>query len=211
MHSPRRLRAFYTGIAPFYNVVVPPLSSTARTLGRRWLQINDGEHLLDLGTGTGLALIDLVAANPSGWTEGLDATPAMLAQTRRRLARCEHQRYGLRLGTATALPYPDDAFDAVFSSYTIDVLPTPQIRPTLREVHRVLRPTGRLVLVYMSPPVHPVERLWANVARFWPLLLGGDRPIDLHPSLSDTDFSIQAHTTRTQLGLRSAIVRAAPA
>lgn len=201
----------YTGLAPIYDSVVPFVSSRARTLGTTWLGLRDGEWVLDIGTGTGLALPDLLAATPSGWTEAIDSTPAMLERARRRLAGIDHHRYGLRYGTATALPYPADAFDAVFSSYTIDVLPADHIRTALQEIHRVLRPEGRLVLVYMAPPVRPIEKVWETVARYAPLLLGGDRPLPLRRTLPNTGFSIQAHTTRTQLGLRSAIVRATPA
>ncbi len=208
---PSALRLLYTAVAPFYDRIVPHVSSRARTLGRRRLHIEDGESVLEVGIGPGRTLAALVKVNPSGWTEGIDATPAMCAQARHRLSNSPHARYGIRPGTATALPYSDDTFDAVFSSYTIDVLPSPQIRPALAELHRVVRPTGRLVLVYMAPPEHPLERTWAAVARCCPLLLGGDRPLDLQRSLRKTGFSIQSHTTHTQLGLRSAIVRAIPA
>jgi demethylmenaquinone methyltransferase/2-methoxy-6-polyprenyl-1,4-benzoquinol methylase len=208
--SAARLRRQYAALAPIYDRFVPLVSSRARALGVRWLRPRDGEHLLDVGTGTGRALLPLAADNPTGWTEGLDASPAMLARARRRMRRCPHDRYGLRRGDATALPYPSGAFDAVFAGYTVDVLPTTQIRPCLRELRRVLRPDGRLVLVYLAPPTRPVEYAWAAVARACPPLFGGDRPMDLRSRLPDTGVHPQRYSTRTQLGLRSGIVRARP-
>jgi demethylmenaquinone methyltransferase/2-methoxy-6-polyprenyl-1,4-benzoquinol methylase len=204
------LRRIYTALAPTYDALVPFVSRQARAAGLDWLGVRDGEDVLDVGTGTGLALTRLAAVNPTGWTEGVDMTPAMLARAERRMADGPHDRYGLRHGRATALPYPADAFDAVFSSYLVDVLPTTQLRPALREMRRVLRPSGRLVLVYLAPPRRLSERLWAGCTRWLIPLFGGGRPINVQPSLSACTFEVQARTRCRQAGLRSGIVRATP-
>lgn len=201
----------YGRLAPLYDRLVPLVSSRARGLGCRWLGVRNGERVLDVGTGTGLALAPLVAANPTGWTEGVDASPSMLARARRRMRRVGGRRYRLRRGDAAALPYPDDAFDAIFSGYVVDVLPAPTIPRVLRELRRVLREDGRLVLVYWAPPRRPLEHLWAALARRVPLLFGGGRPLDLRPALRRRGFAVRRSTTRSQLGLRSGVVRAAPA
>ncbi|PSQ63559.1 MAG: hypothetical protein BRD27_00680 [Bacteroidetes bacterium QH_10_64_19] len=112
---------------------------------------------------------------------------------------------------ATALPYPKNTFDALFSSYLIDVLPTPSIRPTLREMRRVLRPTGRLVLVYLASPRRPIERAWASAASALVPLFGGARPVRVRPHLEGTGLVPTRETTCSQRGLRSKIIRAAPA
>lgn len=205
---PKTLRAVYTALAPVYDRLVPFVSDTARSVGRSWLDVKDGERVLEVGTGPGRSFRQLVASNPTGWTSGIDLTPAMLAQARQRLAAVPHTRYGLRQGRATALPYPNRTFDAVFASYVIDVLPHAHVRPSLRELRRVLQPEGRLVLVYMAPPQTPPERVWARFARALPLLTGGGRPLALRPLLPEEGLPIQNHTTCTQAGLRSAITRA---
>jgi demethylmenaquinone methyltransferase/2-methoxy-6-polyprenyl-1,4-benzoquinol methylase len=208
--SPPRLRRLYRGLAPLYEWVVPWISSRARTLGRTWLDVTDGDRVLDVGTGPGRSLRALAAATPSGWVDGIDLTPAMAARARRRLAASPYDRYRVRVGRATALPYPDDAYDAVVSSYMVDVLPASDIGAALREMRRVLRPEGRLVLVHLSPPVHPVERAWAGLARRGSVLLGGARPIALAEPVRRAGFSIEATAARTQLGLRSGLLRARP-
>jgi demethylmenaquinone methyltransferase/2-methoxy-6-polyprenyl-1,4-benzoquinol methylase len=210
LRSPSVLGATYLLLAPLYDRLVPLLSSRARALGLKWLDMRDGEHALDVGTGTGLALRSLAESTPRGWTEGVDASPAMLSRARDRMQQSPHRRYGLRQALATELPYPADSFDALYSSYLIDLLPSAQRRPALREMHRVLRPSGRLVTVYLAPPQHAVERAWEHVARRFPPLLGGSRPIDLPPSLEASGFNVHRHTTRVQTGLRSAIVCAVP-
>ncbi len=172
-----------------------------------WLDVENGESVLEVGTGTGLALHPLAESNPRGWTEGVDASAAMLARARTLMQQCSHRRYGLRCAHATALPYPSDTFDAVFSSYLIDLLPASKRRPAMREMRRVLRPKGRLVVVYLAVPQRPVEQLWEWIARAVPPLLGGSRPIDPRPVLDTTGFEEERHTTRVQVGLRSGIVR----
>lgn len=204
------LRSTYTALAPLYDCLVPFVSDRARGLALSWLKVRNGERVLDVGTGTGLALRPLALANPDGWTDGVDVTPAMLNRAHRRLADIPHDRHTLHEARATALPFPDSAFDAVFSSYLVDVLPDNQIVPALREMRRVLRPHGRLVLVYLARPQRPVEHLWTILGRRLPVLLGGARPVVLQRPLRECGFEIDAHTTCPQAGLRSAVTRAAP-
>lgn len=211
--SPRTrasLRASYQRIARVYDVFVPYVSSGARTRARSWLDVEDGEWVLDVGTGTGLALLPLAEANSTGWTEGVDLSPAMLDRARQRMANAPHSRYGLRHADATTLPYPDDTFDAVFSSYVLDVLARSDIRAALQEMHRVLRPEGRLVLVYLTSPKRTVERLWTALAYAVPSLAGGARPVSLQHPLRESGFEPDVRTTCRQAGLRSAITRATP-
>jgi demethylmenaquinone methyltransferase/2-methoxy-6-polyprenyl-1,4-benzoquinol methylase len=212
--SPRTsvtLRRLYTCLRPIYDGVVPWLSSRARTKGRDWLNVTDEEHVLDVGCGTGLALRPIAATNPNGWTEGLDLTPAMVDHTRDRMKTSPHDQYRVRVGNAASLPYPDRTFDAVFSSYMLDVLPSSLIPRCLKEMHRVLRPTGRLVLVHLTPSRHPAARLWTWSAHLFPPLLGGARPLSLRTPLLDAGFVPKQRETCTQLGLRSAVVYATPA
>jgi ubiquinone/menaquinone biosynthesis C-methylase UbiE len=173
--------------------------------------VQDGEQLLEVGTGTGLAFQYLVAANPNGWTVGIDLTPAMIRRARTRMAGRPQTRYHLHEAQATALPYPPNTFDAVFSGYLIDVLPSSHIRPALREMRRVLHPEGRLVLVYWAPPRRRIERLWGMLAHVVPPLFGGARPVHIRAPLRAAGFHVEARTSCLQGGLRSAVVRARPA
>lgn len=208
--SLRSVEHIYTVLAPFYDALVPWISEQGRTLGLHWLDVKDGERILDVGTGTGLAFSALLARNPSGWTEGIDAVPAMLTRARRRASRHNHDRYGLRQSRASNLPYSAQTFDAIFSSYFIDVVPPAHRMAVLKEMHRVLNPNGRLVLVHLSPPERPIERLWARLSQAFPPLLGGAQPLESPPLLRECSFSLRRHTTCTQLGLRSAVVEAHP-
>lgn len=211
LRSPAALQRTYTALASLYDALVPSVSHRARTLGHSWIEAQDGEQLLEVGTGTGLAFQHLVAANPRGWTVGVDLTPAMIRRARKRMAGRPHTRYCLHEARATALPYAPNTFDAVFSGYLIDVLASVHIRPALREMHRVLHPEGRLVLVYWAAPRRRIERLWGMLAHALPPLFGGARPVHLRAPLRAAGFHVEARTSCLQGGLRSAVVRAQPA
>lgn len=204
----RSIQRVYNTLSPLYDWLVPWISQRGRRIGLQWLDVQDGERVLEVGVGTGLAFDALLAKNSTGWTEGVDATSAMLSRARRRATQHEHNRYRLRTGDAQNLRYPPRTFDAVFASYLIDVVPPDDRTATLSEMHRVLKPEGRLVLVHLSPPQGPLERMWRSLSHVFPPLLGNAEPLNVLPRLRRCNLSPVRHTTCVQLGLRSAIVEA---
>jgi ubiquinone/menaquinone biosynthesis C-methylase UbiE len=103
-----------------------------------------GDRVVDLGCGLGLTLALLLAGVEAGLVAGVDAAGDALrdaAQLRPRRA----VGFGLlRADLAARLPLADAAFDRALCHNVLEALPDPQ--RFLREVHRVLRPGGRLLL-----------------------------------------------------------------
>lgn len=106
-----------------------------------------GEAVLDVGCGTGtLAIAAARKVGPSGEVHGIDPSPEMVGRARRK-ARRAGAAITFEVGVAQALPYPDARFDAVLSTFVLHQLPHEALRDAIREVRRVLRPGGRVLLV----------------------------------------------------------------
>jgi len=129
--------------------------------------VASGDHLLDLGTGSGyLALAASRLVGPSGRAVGIDASPEMIDRARTR-ATSEHAAVEYLVATAESLPFGDDAFDVVVSRLVFHHLPGEVKTRALAEIARVLKPNGRLVVVDMASPAakgahHVVAHLLGN-------------------------------------------------
>lgn len=94
-----------------------------------------GDRILDLGTGVGAMVAQLLRLFPGIQVVGLDRQRSAL-QT----AQANHPEAIYVVGDAMDLPFPDHAFDHVHGSWIIEHVPDPEF--ALREVRRVLRPKG---------------------------------------------------------------------
>jgi SAM-dependent methyltransferase len=112
---------------------------------RRILQPRNGERILEIGPGVGVHALSIAAAlRPDGVLDVLDVQPEMLDDLVRRAARAGLTNIVARQGDAQRLPYRDSTFDA---AYLISVLgEVPDAALALRELRRVLKPGGRLVI-----------------------------------------------------------------
>jgi ubiquinone/menaquinone biosynthesis C-methylase UbiE len=103
-----------------------------------------GERVLDLGAGPGLlALLLADRVGRSGQVCGVDISEPLLAHARA-LAGGRPELRWFR-GDASALPLPDASFDAAISTQVLEYVS--EVDAALAELHRVLRPQGRLVVV----------------------------------------------------------------
>jgi len=135
-----------------------------RRRAARLAQLHAGGMVLDLCTGTGKLAHELLRyVRPGGRVIGIDFSPAMLD-----LARKLEPEVEFRLGDVSRLSETDASVDAVTIGFGLRNLVDPE--SALREMRRVLRPRGRLVILEFTPP--PAGPLM-GVYRFY---LGGVMP-----------------------------------
>jgi ubiquinone/menaquinone biosynthesis C-methylase UbiE len=109
--------------------------------GREWVCAQASGEVLEVAVGTGRNLPHY----PKGVRlTGIDFSPAMLEQARSRAAKLGREIV-LREADAQALPFPDAAFDTVVC--TLGLCGFPDERAAIVEMHRALRPGGKLLLL----------------------------------------------------------------
>lgn len=109
------------------------------------LGLRAGETVLDLGSGPGLdAILAARQVGPGGRVIGVDMTPSMIERARATVAKIGLSHVEFREGRLEALPVADASVDAVTSNCVINLVPDKGA--VFREIARVLRPGGRLVV-----------------------------------------------------------------
>jgi ubiquinone/menaquinone biosynthesis C-methylase UbiE len=178
----------YKKVASVYDLWGQLTESKARKRCLELAEIRDGESVLEVAVGTGLAFVEILGLNPTGKNEGIDLTEEMLSRAKEKAQRLGATNYSLNTGDAYNLQYPDDSFDVVINNYMFDLLPEGDFSAVLTEFRRVLRPGGRLVMVNMTKPEHWYNSVWEMVYRMNPAWVGGCRGVLLSPYLESVGF-----------------------
>ena len=116
--------------------------------------------------------------------------------------------YQVSTGDAYDLKFSNRQFDLLMNNYMFDLLPEKDFVQVLNEFKRVLKPTGRIVLVNMTRGKHFHERFWEAVYRVNPRWLGGCRGVFLSEALHKAGFTEIARETVSQFGFPSEIISA---
>lgn len=172
---------------------------TAQALGRRvltawqqptaWLNLAPGRVALDVGCGPGSVTAALSReVGPDGLALGVDISRPMLARAVRTAAGVHT---GFLRADAQRLPLRDETVDAVISVAALQLVPDPRL--ALTEMHRVLRPGGRLAV--MVPTAGRAVRLWRLLPRFGAHVFDDDEIADILDELGCTAVRVQTTGT----------------
>ena len=122
---------------------------------------------MDIGCGAGVdTLIASLMVGPEGKATGIDLVPEMLVRAKKNLELTRFPNVSFEKASAEDLPFPDGSFDVVISNGVINLIPDKL--KALKEVQRVLKPFGRLMMadqVLTGEMPKDTESVVANWAR----------------------------------------------
>ncbi len=201
--SLEQVRQSYTRMSRWYDL----FSGTERQfteIGLNLLDIKPDERILEVGFGTGQALVDIARYGAHGF--GVDVSEGMLAVAQKRIvsAGMEHH-VELSLEDARHLSFKNNFFNAVFMSFTLELFDTPEIPIVLEECRRVLCKNGRLGIVALNKKPTAICRVYewghGNFQAFFDC-----RPIFVRDCVEAADFRVESCQEKSLWGLPIAIV-----
>jgi ubiquinone/menaquinone biosynthesis C-methylase UbiE len=202
-------KAAYDRMSRWYDVLAGSSEQKFVRLGLEKLAAAEGEVVLEIGFGTGHALMALAqAVGESGKVWGIDISEGMrnLAQEAIEKAGVA-ERVEMRIGDAAQLPFEDEFFDAIFMSFTLELFDTPEIPVVLAQCRRVLRSGGRLAVVAMSKQGDggSMLRLYEWAHERMPKYVDC-RPIYAQQSLEEAGFEVVGAVMKSMWGLPVEII-----
>ncbi|MCB9710781.1 MAG: methyltransferase domain-containing protein [Nitrospiraceae bacterium] len=198
----------YDRLAGVYDLWSHLTEAKARRRSLELADVQDGQQVLEVAVGTGMAFVEMVKNNPHGRNVGIDISEGMLEKARRRLreAGCEH--YELSVGSALAIQADDHSFDVLLNNYMFDLLEEHDWPMVLKEFHRVLKPGGKLVVVSMTFGEKPGSGFYQRLYQLAPLLMGGCRAVRLSGPLAQFGFVVKVREYVQQLFFPSGVILA---
>ena len=166
-----------------YDLVFGKIFHPGRRLAIEQMGIRPGEHVLEVGVGTGLSLPEY----PDGvHVTGVDLSPEMIEIARNRVEHLDLPNVTLAEMDASEMNFADACFDHVVAMYVLSVAPEPE--RVMNEMRRVCKPGGHLFVVnhfrHANPVIRSCEKALAPLSR-----LVGFRP----------DFELEEFVERNDL------------
>jgi ubiquinone/menaquinone biosynthesis C-methylase UbiE len=197
----RATRQNYDRLSRWYDLFSTAEQSIAR-IGIQLLNIQAGEKVLEIGFGTGHALIELAnAAGSLGSVCGIDLSPGMFAVAQRRIQQSgNRESITIQVGDATHLPYPAHHFHAAFMSFTLELFDSRMIPVVLAECNRILQPGGRFGIVSLAKKTARAVELYEWLHGRFPNIVDC-RPIFVRPILEKAGFVVIQFVEKRLWGL----------
>jgi ubiquinone/menaquinone biosynthesis C-methylase UbiE len=196
----------YNSLSGLYDIWGTLAESRARKRAIELADIKDGQKVLEVAVGTGLAFYEIVKRNRNGQNLGVDISPGMLNKAKKRLSKLTGVNYQLELGSAFHLPAADGQFDLLVNNYMFDLIPFGEMDGILAEFKRVLKKEGKLIVVNMTKGERFGSGLYDFIFRLSPKSIGGCRGIRLSERLMDHGFQVETREYHQQLWFPSEVI-----
>jgi SAM-dependent methyltransferase len=150
--------------------------------------LRPGETVVDLGCGGGLdVLLAAAKVGPTGRAIGLDMTPEMIERARRNAERQGAANTDFHVARIDSLPLPDASVDCILSNCVINL--APDKAAVFREMHRVLKPGGRLAVSDIALKQKLPEELVRDMLAYVGCIAGAISIEDYRQGLEAAGFS----------------------
>lgn len=200
-------RKAYDRLSRWYDFLAGPSEQRLRREGLKLLGAKSGETVLEIGYGTGHAIVSLAeSVGTEGHVFGVDISTGMQRVTEKRVnAAGLASRVTLSChDAAESLPFNSDTFDAIFLTFALELFEILEMQDVLRECRRVLKFTGRLVVVAMyaadDEADNLMQRLYRWAHRRYPRYVDC-RPIPLDSFLKSEGWNIRTQQRMSTFGL----------
>ncbi len=160
----KQVTKMFDNIAPYYDFLNRFLSLGIDTIWRKkainTLKAKDPKMILDVATGTADVALEMTKRLNPDKIIGLDISAEMLEVGRKKIKKKELDNViELTLGDSENLPFEDNTFDAITVAFGVRNFEN--LENGLSEMRRVLKPTGRLVVLEFSKPtIFPFKQLF---------------------------------------------------
>ena len=138
----RQVQRAYELYAPIYDLIFDWIFAPGRAAAVRHLALAPADRVLEVGIGTGL---NLPLYPPSVRLTGIDLSQEMLDKAVERVQTLAMPNVTLKVMDATGMDFGENEFDKAVATYTISAVPDPVA--VLREMRRVVRPHGAIVIL----------------------------------------------------------------
>jgi len=189
----KQAQANYDRLSRWYDLLTGKSELSMTLTGIQKLGLRPGETILEIGCGTGRALLELAQTSGKACkVHGVDISRGMLLRAWSKLRKAGLERtVFLAQANALNLPYPAETFDAILVSFTLELFPSQQIKDILQECQRVLQTEGRLSVISLAQrdPAGRIQRIYEWLHGRFPALIDC-RPIPVSSTLQDSGFHV---------------------
>ncbi len=173
----------YQNIAKVYDYTYGPTLHPGRLEAIEKMAIRPGTHVLEVGVGTG---INLSLYPRSCRVTGIDLSSRMLERAQERIDNKGLHHCEVAEMDATKLTFADNSFDVVYAPYVISVVPDPVA--VAREMHRVCRPGGRVIILNHFKSANPIMGRIERAISPMTVHIGFTADLDMHAFLAQADL-----------------------